>query len=39
MKPVAFAFAGEITDKILAFEYKHCGEQYTTAAVNVVGSW
>ena len=35
---VAFAFAGEITDKILAFEYKHCGEQYTTAAVNVVGS-
>ncbi len=35
---VAFAFAGEVTDKILAFEYKHCGEAYTTASSNIVGS-
>ena len=35
---VAFAFAGEITDKILAYEYRHCGEQYTTANSTAVGS-
>ena len=35
---VAFAFAGEVTDKILAFEYRHCGENYTSASINVVGS-
>ena len=37
---VAFAFAGEVTDKILAFEYSHCGENYTAeqTSVDIIGS-
>jgi len=32
------AFAGEVNDFLLAFEYSHCGEEYTTATANIRGS-
>lgn len=35
---VATAFAGEITDFILAFEYTNAGEQYTNASANILGA-
>lgn len=31
-------FAGEFTDRIFAFEYNHCGEDYTTASAQITGS-
>ena len=32
------AFAGEITDKILIFEYDHCGQDYTEADAIIIGA-
>jgi len=35
---IASAFAGEINDEILLFEFSHAGEQYTTADYTVTGA-
>jgi len=35
---VISAFSGEITDFILAFEYTHAGENYTTANSTILGA-
>ena len=35
---VAAAFAGEILDFILAFEFRNCGQNYTTAAYTITSS-
>jgi hypothetical protein len=35
---IASAFAGEINDEILLFEFSHAGEQYTTADYNITGA-
>jgi hypothetical protein len=35
---VSAAFAGEVTDEIQAFEYSHCGEEYTTASSLIRGA-
>ena len=35
---VTSAFAGEVNDFILAFEFANCGQNYTEAQYNVVGS-
>lgn len=32
------AFAGGNDDRIFAFEYSHCGEQYTQASANIIGA-
>ena len=31
-------FAGEITDRLLAYEYTHAGEDYTSATSSIVGA-
>jgi hypothetical protein len=35
---VSAAFAGGSSDQIFAFEYNHCGEQYTSATADIVGA-
>jgi len=35
---VASAFAGEILDFILAFEFRNCGQNYTTASYTITSS-
>lgn len=35
---VASAFAGEVNDEILAFEFLHAGQNYTDASYTVIGS-
>jgi hypothetical protein len=35
---VAAAFAGEVNDFILAVEFEHAGQEYTTASYNIVSS-
>jgi hypothetical protein len=35
---VASAFAGEILDFILAFEFRNCGQNYTSAAYTIISS-
>jgi hypothetical protein len=35
---VAAAFAGEILDFILAFEFRNCGQNYTTASYTITSS-
>ena len=35
---VLSAFAGEVTDFILAFEYRNAGNHYTTATADIVGA-
>jgi len=35
---IASAFAGEVNDEILLFEYTNCGQNYTTAEYTVIGS-
>jgi hypothetical protein len=35
---IASAFAGEILDFILAFEFRNCGQNYTTAAYTITSS-
>jgi len=35
---VKAVFAGEFTDQIFAFEFDHCGEEYTSASATVQGA-
>jgi hypothetical protein len=35
---IASAFAGEILDFILAFEFRNCGQNYTTASYTITSS-
>ena len=35
---IAAAFAGEVNDEILAFEFTNCGQNYTSAEYTIVGS-
>ena len=35
---VSEAFAGGVNDELLAFEYSNCGEEYTQASAEVIGS-
>ena len=35
---IGTAFAGGNNDRIFAFEYTHCGEQYTSATAEIIGA-